>query len=58
MAKDDEVLSSPTTTLVYSSSEKEEDEISFEEHKELYKELCNDHVLALKKIKKFQKKIV
>ena len=57
MAKDNEVLSSPTITLKFLSNEEEDDETLHDEYKELYKELCNDHALVLKKIKSLQKKL-
>ena len=57
MEKDDKVPSSPTTTLNFLSKEKEDDEILHDEYEELYKKLCNDHALALKKIKSLQKKL-
>ena len=57
MAKDDEVPSSPTTTLKFLSNKEEDDETLHDEYEELYKELCNDVALALKKIKNLQKKL-
>ena len=56
IVKEDKVPSSPTT-LKFLSNEEEDDEILHDEYEELYKELCNDHALALKKIKNLQTKL-